>query len=138
MFELPVNAGSLVFSSPDMTGGAAYTISYGGDYDGQSADGICSGGTYSGGTDLTELTLTDYITTYGNRVNMGNPGGRHGGIMGGAFGGKHGEFPADGTAPDMRPDSQVPEDGGTDSMPENSNMPGKQGNKTNRYAISLF
>lgn len=111
VFELPVNAGSLVFSSPDLTGGAAYTISYGGDYDGQSADGICSGGTYSGGTDLTELTLTDYITTYGNRVNMGNPGGRHGGIMGGAFGGKNGEMPADGTAPDIRPDGELPEDG---------------------------
>lgn len=111
VFELPVNAGSLVFSSPDLTGGAAYTISYGGDYDGQSADGICSGGTYSGGTDLTELTLTDYITTYGNRVNMGNPGGRHGGNMDGAFGGKHGEMPADGTAPDIRPDGELPEDG---------------------------
>lgn len=70
VFELPVSTGSMVFSSPDLAGGAAYTLSCGGDYDGQSADGICSGGTYSGGTKLTELTLSDYITTYGNRVKF--------------------------------------------------------------------
>ena len=61
--------------------------------------GICSGGTYSGGTDLTELTLSDYITTYGTPGMMGamgggNMGGRPYVTMGG--GPQGGVFPADG------------------------------------------
>lgn len=82
VLELPVDANSIVFSSPDLEGGAAYTVSYGGDHSGESADGICSGGVYSGGTDLTVLTLTEYITAYGSR-SMGDMGGRPGGAMGG-------------------------------------------------------
>ena len=103
VWELPIDAGSIVFSSPELEGGAAYTLSWGGDYSGQSEDGICSGGTYSGGTDLTELTLSDYITTYGTPGMMGamgggNMGGRPDGTMGG--GPQGGGFPADGEPPE--------------------------------------
>lgn len=82
VWELPISANSIVFSSPDLLGSATYTVSYGGNYSGASADGICSGGAYSGGSVLTELTLSDYITTYGGR-GMGSMGGWPGGNMGG-------------------------------------------------------
>lgn len=78
VWELPISANSIVFSSPALKSGAAYTVSYGGDYSGASVDGICSGGAYSGGTDLTQLTLSDCITTYGSR-GMGSMGGWPGG-----------------------------------------------------------
>lgn len=81
VMELPIDVNNIVFSSPDLKGGAAYTVSCGGDYSGQSVDGICDRGAYSGGTELTTLTLSDYITTYGNR-GMGPMGGRPGGNMG--------------------------------------------------------
>ena len=89
VFELPADANHIVFSSPDLEGSAVYTLSYGGAYSGESVDGICSGGVYSGGTDLTELTLSDYITTYGS----GGMGGRPGGMKGNAPQGNRGEPP---------------------------------------------
>lgn len=46
-----------------------------------------SGGTYSGGTLLTELTISDSLTTYG-QVGMG--GSRGGNLIGEA--GQHGSF----------------------------------------------
>lgn len=93
VFQLPIDGVSMVFSSPELEGGAAYTVSCGGEYTGETADGVGSGGTYSGGTQLTELTLSDYLTTYGNlgMGGMGGMGGRPGG-MGGMFGGM-GEAP---------------------------------------------
>lgn len=130
VLELPVSANSIVFSSPDLEGGAAYALSYGGDYSGQSLDGICSGGTYSGGTDLTQLTLSDYITTHGNR-GMGNMGGRPGGAMGdrpeegmrdrppGNKGDEAGGLPADGGAPGSNGMMGSPWDRGRqDDMPK--------------------
>lgn len=95
VFELPASANSLVFSSPDLKEGGAYTVSYGGTYSGQSVDGLCSGGIYSGGTELTELTLSDYITAYGNRSMGGRPGiGTGNGLKGNRDG-----LPAEGEAP---------------------------------------
>ena len=78
--ELPVDAANVVFSSPDLKDGATYTVSYGGAYSGDSTDNVCSGGSYSGGTQLTELTLTESITRYGN-ASMG--GGNRGQMPGG-------------------------------------------------------
>lgn len=109
VFQLPTDAATMLLSSADLKAGASYTVSYGGSYDGASADGICSGGTYSGGTELTELTLSDTITTYG-KTGMGGPGGgqpggpgEHGGPgneMTGGNGGPQGGPPANG---DMTP-----------------------------------
>lgn len=82
VFQMTGAANHLVVSMPELKGGAEYTVSYGGTYSGQSEDGICSGGSYSGGTVLAELTLSDYITIYGN-AGMGRVGGRPGGDVGG-------------------------------------------------------
>ena len=112
VLELPISANSIVFSSPDLKGGADYTVSYGGDYSGTSVDGVCFDGAYSGGTELTVLTLSDYITAYGNR-GMGNMGGRPDKNMGGDFrGGKGGKLPADGEMPEKLPDGELPRKGG--------------------------
>ncbi len=103
VFELPVNAVTMAFSSPELEGGAAYTVSYGGEYSGESVDGVCSGGSYSGGTELTELTLSDLITTYGT-VGMG--GGMPGGMKdAGGFAGPGGMNDAG------APGGQMPGDG---------------------------
>lgn len=91
VFQLAAAANHLVVSLPELKGGAEYTVSYGGTYSGQSEDGICSGGSYSGGTVLAELTLSDYITIYGN-AGMGHMGGRPGGDMGGMPKGNWGGF----------------------------------------------
>lgn len=139
VFQLPVNASTMVFSSPELEGGAAYTVSYGGAYSGESTDGICSGGTYSGGTALTELTLSESITTYGNvgmggGMGMGGPGGMGGG-MGGKFGGDmtgeaggrmNGDMPElpDGGTGDMP--AELPTEG---ELPENGGMQGGRGDR---------
>lgn len=116
VLALPVDANHIVFSSPELEGGAAYTVSYGGTYSGQSVDGICSGGAYSGGTELTELTLSDYITAYGSG-GMGSMGGRPGGPKGSVPGGVSGEPPADGMAPGLHPGGE--EHGGMRREPWN-------------------
>lgn len=124
VLELPASANHIVFSSPELEGGAAYTVSYGGAYSGQSVDGICSGGTYTGGTDLAELTLSDYITVYGS----GGMGGRPGGPKGNAPGAGHGQPPAGGIDPGLSPGGEERGNGGMrgdrwghdgqDAMPE--------------------
>ncbi len=124
VLELPTDASHIVFSSPELEGGAAYAVSYGGTYSGQSVDGICSGGAYSGGTDLAELTLSDYITVYGS----GGMGGRPGGPKGDAPGAGRGEPPAEGIDPGLRPGGEERGNGGMrgdrwghdgqDAMPE--------------------
>lgn len=120
VLALPTGANHIVFSSPELEGGAAYTVSYGGTYSGQSVDGICSGGTYSGGTELTELTLSDYITVYGSG-GMGNMGGRPGGPKGSAPAGVPGELPADGMDPELRPGGEKRGDGMGESRPAGGN-----------------
>lgn len=128
VFQLPVNTSNLVFSSPELEEGAAYTVSYGGSYSGTAEDWICSGGTYSGGTELTELTLSDYLTTYGNS-GMGGPGGNMGSGMGGRGGNMPQENngqPADGELPTAAPDagSSPPDTTGTDGMAPADSAPG--------------
>ncbi len=86
VFQLPINAATLTFSSPELKENASYTISYGGVYSGETVDGICTGGTYSGGTELTTLTLSDYITKYGNSGMFGGMGGGRGGMDSGRGG----------------------------------------------------
>lgn len=122
VFQLPVDGSCIVYSSPELAGGGACTVSYGGDYSGESADGLCSGGVYSGGTELAELTLTDYVTTYGSLGMGGRPGGSMGGrpddAMGGApRGGRDGLPAGDGdfAAP---PDGEPPESGGMQGGPQ--------------------
>lgn len=94
VFELPVRAATLLFSSPNLAEGETYTVSYGGTYSGEVTDCIGSGGTYADGTQLTELTLSDLLTTYGN-TNMRMGGGGRGGMGGGAPAGNA----SDGTPP---------------------------------------
>lgn len=124
VFELPADAATMVFSSPGLEGDAAYTLSYGGDYSGESADGICSGGTYSGGTELTELTLSDYITTYGNvGIGRGMPGGMNG--VGG-FTGPGGMDDAGGPGgqmPDRTDRGEKPGGGEADDKPSGGKIP---------------
>lgn len=79
VYELPADVNHMVVSAPEFEGGAGYTVSYGGNYTGKSIDGICYDGTYSGGTALTELTLSDYVTSFGSQgFDRGGMGGRPG------------------------------------------------------------
>ncbi|MCD7770816.1 MAG: carbohydrate-binding domain-containing protein [Oscillospiraceae bacterium] len=56
---------NILFSSSMLVTGETVTISYGGTYkNGESIDNICTGGTYSGGNELT-LTVSDGLTIYG-------------------------------------------------------------------------
>lgn len=87
IFCLPAQTNHLVFSAPELMEGDAYSVSYGGEYSGESDGVLCTGGTYSGGTLLTELTISDSLTTYG-QVGMG--GSRGGNLIGEA--GQHGSF----------------------------------------------
>ncbi|MGN0968817.1 MAG: carbohydrate-binding domain-containing protein [Oscillospiraceae bacterium] len=87
VFCLSAQANHIVFSSPELEGGETCSVSYGGEYSGESTGGLCTGGTYSGGTLLTELPLSDLLTTYG-QVGMG--GSKGGNMIGGP--GQHGSF----------------------------------------------
>lgn len=128
VFQLPASAATMLFSSPNLESGAVYTVSYGGSYDGESADGICSGGVYSGGTTLTELTLSDYITTYGNvgmggfgGGQMGGRGGRDDGMPGNEGGGAQGDPPASGGR--MPPEGEPFGDGTIPGFPAGGKTP---------------
>ena len=119
VFRLAAPAATLLFSSPDLEQGGTYTVSYGGDYTGGEMYGLCSGGTYSGGTELTALTLTDMLTSYGDSGMGGGKGFMDGGkgamgggkdfMDGGQMGegrapmeggrGNRGDFPAEDGAP---------------------------------------
>lgn len=99
VFCLPAPARHVVFSSPALAGGDVCSVSYGGTYSGEAAVGLCTGGVYSGGTLLTELTLSDYLTTYG-QVGMG--GSRGGNMIGKE--GQHGSFGRNG---EKSPDGEV-------------------------------
>ena len=126
VFCLAAPANHIVFSSPELAGGAVYAISYGGEYSGGSSGGLCTGGTYSGGTLLTELTISDYLTTFG-QVGMGASKG--GNMIGKA--GQHGSFGRDGMAAQggTRPEAPA----GT----ENGALPGdKRGNQSGKNAVT--
>lgn len=115
--RLAAPAATLLFSSPDLEQGGTYTVSYGGDYTGSETNGLCSGGTYSGGTELTTLTLTDMLTSYG-QTGMG--GGK--GAMGGGKGFMDGGQMDEGKAPIDR--GQMDEG--------RAQMDGSQGGRGNR------
>lgn len=65
VFKITKPVENVLFSSTMLVTGETVTISYGGTYkNGESIDNICTGGTYSGGSDLT-LTVSDGLTIYG-------------------------------------------------------------------------
>ena len=143
VFRLTGQASSAVFSAPELEGGAVCTVSYGGTYSGESARGLCSGGSYSGGTVLAELTLETGLTSYGQTGGMGGrgdmigrgdrPEGPSGNGMtpggdfstGGAGGGEPGEAGASGggNPPSGGPGGEAPS-GGT---PPEGDAPGESG-----------
>lgn len=126
VFRLAAPAATLLFSYPDLEQGGTYTVSYGGECTGDSETyGLCSGGTYSGGTELTTLTLTDMLTSYGESAMGGGKGAMGGGPMGdgkippdggpmgegkapmeGGRGNRGGFPPEDGAAPRPAPEEQ--------------------------------
>ncbi|MGM9607685.1 MAG: carbohydrate-binding domain-containing protein [Oscillospiraceae bacterium] len=112
VFQLSAPANHIVFSSPELKSGAVYSISYGGEYSGESTGGLCTGGTYSGGTLLTEMTLSDVLTTYG-QVGMG--GSKGGNMIGGA--GQHGSFGRGGMEPPGEMPPEIPTGTGNEIMP---------------------
>ena len=108
VFRLTGTASSAVFSAPELTAGQVWTVSYGGDYSGSSENGLCTGGSYTGGTQLAQITLEEGVSTYGQTGGMGGGMGRGGG----------GGMAADGAAP---PDGATPADG---SVPQRGGGPG--------------
>jgi hypothetical protein len=86
VFESPISANSIVYSSPELKGGDTVTITAGGAYSGES---------YSGGTELAQVTLTDYVTVAGSAGSFGQGG------MPGSFGqgGMPGSFNGQGNMP---------------------------------------
>jgi len=57
---------SVVVSSPELTKGATYVVYGGGTSTGTLADSLYSGGTYSGGTQITSFTISSILTTLGS------------------------------------------------------------------------
>lgn len=65
VFKTTKSVENIVFSSSMLVTGETVTISYGGSYkNGESIDNVYTGGTYSGGNELT-LTVSDGLTIYG-------------------------------------------------------------------------
>lgn len=117
VFRMAASAATVLFSSPELVQGGAYTVSYGGDYTGGDGAGICSGSTYSGGTELASLTLTDLVTSYGQSA-MGGGKGQMGG----------GQRPMDGA---QRPTdgAQRPMEGGQGPMGDGKMPMGGRGDR---------
>ncbi|MBQ8992525.1 MAG: carbohydrate-binding domain-containing protein, partial [Turicibacter sp.] len=69
------SAQCIIISSPNLKAGETYTISTGGSSTGTELDGLYTGGSYSGGAELTTLTLSNTVTTYGVSSGMNNMGG---------------------------------------------------------------
>ena len=72
------SAQCIIISSPNLKAGETYTISTGGSSTGTELDGLYTGGSYSGGAELTTLTLSNTVTTYGSASHGMN-------IMGGGM-----------------------------------------------------
>lgn len=92
-FKYPrtLSGASLLFSSPDITSGASYTISSGGSISSytDSWNNWYSGGTWSDGSALSTFTASSVVTTIGNSTGGGGgdqPGGGGGGQPGGGGG----------------------------------------------------
>ena len=74
-------------STPELTRGASYTLYRGGACSGQGTEGLITGGTLSGGTELTQVTLSSAATSIssdGGTVSAGQ------GMGGGQFPGGNG------------------------------------------------
>ncbi|MCB9137313.1 MAG: carbohydrate-binding domain-containing protein [Caldilineaceae bacterium] len=70
---------SVAISSPALVDGATYTIYSGGSATGTAQDGLYTGGSYSGGTEVESFTLSGPVTTAGAAVGgFGRPGGGRG------------------------------------------------------------
>ena len=65
---------SVVFSSPELEGGSTYVLYSGGSSSGTVTDGLYSGETYSGGSQVASLSITGMVTTAGSAA--GGFGGR--------------------------------------------------------------
>lgn len=125
VFRTDKDIGNIVFSAPDLTAGETYTVSYGGKYSGETNYCVCEGGSYSGGTELTSMTLTEGLNTYGTIGIGGTRGGqmfgeagRFGGMKGegkqnpmGGMGSREGEMNGNGRPPEIPEgmDGQPPE-----------------------------
>ena len=57
---------SLAFSSPSLSSGATYTVSYGGSASGPASDGLYAADDYSGGTEYTSFTVNSVVTQLGS------------------------------------------------------------------------
>ena len=53
---------SVIISSPLLEEGKTYSFSYGGSMSGDATDGLYQAGTYTGGTKVTDFTISDSIT----------------------------------------------------------------------------
>ncbi|MFB0973582.1 MAG: hypothetical protein QMB59_03315, partial [Bacteroidales bacterium] len=71
-FEASTTAQSLVFSSPDLVNGSAYTITTGGTVTGETATGIYEASAFSGGSSTVEVSAT-------TEASSGQMGGGMGG-----------------------------------------------------------
>lgn len=74
--------GYLFVTSPDLKIGNTYTLSAGGSHSGNVQDGLYTEGTYSDGTEYTQITLNNIVTTSGSG-GMGGMGSMGGGNHGG-------------------------------------------------------
>jgi hypothetical protein len=67
---------SIVFSSPQLEKGAAYTVYTGGSSTGTNTNGLVFGGIYTSGTQVTSFTLSGIVTNAGS-AGTGLAGGGH-------------------------------------------------------------
>lgn len=69
---------SLALSCSALKNGQTYTVYTGGTVSGADAQGLCLGGTASGGTETETFTVESVVTTIGkSSINPGGPGGWH-------------------------------------------------------------
>ncbi|MDY6950408.1 MAG: carbohydrate-binding domain-containing protein [Thermodesulfobacteriota bacterium] len=71
---------SVVLCSPELKNGSTYIVYSGGRSTGTATDGLYSGGTYFGGTQVTTFTISSVVTFAGSEPGGGFPGGPGGGM----------------------------------------------------------
>ncbi len=69
---------SVLLSSRELESGSTYVVFSGGSSSGTVSDGLCSGGTYTGGAQVASFTITGMVTGAGSSAGAfrGGPGGR--------------------------------------------------------------
>jgi hypothetical protein len=70
---------SLLLCSAELEKGVSYNVYLGGSSTGTVTDGVCSGGTYSGGTLTASLTISSTVTSVGSAGGFNGGGGFPGG-----------------------------------------------------------